>query len=495
MALHRSSSSKNKKNTQKASNHSAVSKAKSQTHSNDASDPCKPDSQPVTLEANGDVKGKRAVKSPRAAKSAKSPKSKVSSPAAKSKMPKTEPAAAEVNSAEITESTVSCQSTEEGLRTRWNAVVEAQLAELRTLDNSVGSETQLLVDQDQPCSSAEYNLGRSRCLECLNVRSKLTDSSASSRAIPGAFCRFCAFRKLTFTDKGVPIATDKFRSSAEARPDELQLWTPWNDLNGVSASNNVRRNGNRADVIVNVVSRFERSDAVHVIAHAADEFFRQVALELHAVHLDDVAKQRVAARDACNAANESMSGFLRRLAVHAVWRTPVSECRELCDVCSTSLYNVHWFCARCGFVSCIRCFRSRLRQQQVAEVLPDNASAPSNLAKRRKSVARLTVKRRAKKAKRESESSEETHVVETSGPFEHTWPLCVHSHRAHLPDSMKLAQLAPANLVWLLAKLLFDEAERFNVCVVKDFKRKFPDVDNDKLLVQFLYTYGSCEQR
>jgi len=31
--------------------------------------------------------------------------------------------------------------------------------------------------------------------------------------------------------------------------------------------------------------------------------------------------------------------------------------RELCDVCKTTLFNMHWFCKRCGFVACIDCYR------------------------------------------------------------------------------------------------------------------------------------------
>ena len=33
--------------------------------------------------------------------------------------------------------------------------------------------------------------------------------------------------------------------------------------------------------------------------------------------------------------------------------------REMCDVCDATLFNHHWACARCGFVVCIDCYRSR----------------------------------------------------------------------------------------------------------------------------------------
>ena len=33
--------------------------------------------------------------------------------------------------------------------------------------------------------------------------------------------------------------------------------------------------------------------------------------------------------------------------------------REMCDVCETTLFNIHWACSKCGFVVCIDCYKSR----------------------------------------------------------------------------------------------------------------------------------------
>ena len=33
--------------------------------------------------------------------------------------------------------------------------------------------------------------------------------------------------------------------------------------------------------------------------------------------------------------------------------------REMCDVCDTTMFNVHWVCQKCGFVICIDCYRIR----------------------------------------------------------------------------------------------------------------------------------------
>lgn len=31
----------------------------------------------------------------------------------------------------------------------------------------------------------------------------------------------------------------------------------------------------------------------------------------------------------------------------------------MCDVCETTLFNLHWACGKCGFVVCIDCYKSR----------------------------------------------------------------------------------------------------------------------------------------
>ena len=36
--------------------------------------------------------------------------------------------------------------------------------------------------------------------------------------------------------------------------------------------------------------------------------------------------------------------------------------REMCDVCDTTLFNMHWCCAKCGFVVCIDCYRNKTKK-------------------------------------------------------------------------------------------------------------------------------------
>ena len=48
------------------------------------------------------------------------------------------------------------------------------------------------------------------------------------------------------------------------------------------------------------------------------------------------------------------------------WKRPLFRIRENCDVCVTSIFNFHWTCGSCGFVSCIDCYDER----KLAECLP-----------------------------------------------------------------------------------------------------------------------------
>ena len=41
------------------------------------------------------------------------------------------------------------------------------------------------------------------------------------------------------------------------------------------------------------------------------------------------------------------------------WKRVVQGVREMCDVCETTLFNIHWACSKCGFVVCIDCYKSR----------------------------------------------------------------------------------------------------------------------------------------
>lgn len=59
------------------------------------------------------------------------------------------------------------------------------------------------------------------------------------------------------------------------------------------------------------------------------------------------------------------------------WRRVVENLRELCDVCTTTLFNYHWTCGKCGFVVCVSCFNARRTtkpdQVRIKKLLPSNS--------------------------------------------------------------------------------------------------------------------------
>ena len=38
-----------------------------------------------------------------------------------------------------------------------------------------------------------------------------------------------------------------------------------------------------------------------------------------------------------------------------IWKRLQPQVREMCDVCSTSLFNAHFTCTECGIIVCIDC--------------------------------------------------------------------------------------------------------------------------------------------
>ena len=53
------------------------------------------------------------------------------------------------------------------------------------------------------------------------------------------------------------------------------------------------------------------------------------------------------------------SSLILSLPAKVAWKRAVQGVREMCDVCYTTLFNMHWVCHKCGFVVCIDCYSMR----------------------------------------------------------------------------------------------------------------------------------------
>ncbi|CAH1259423.1 KDM3B [Branchiostoma lanceolatum] len=170
--------------------------------------------------------------------------------------------------------------------------------------------------QDGPCSDVTPKL--MKCRECR--------MSAAQKIKKGMniFCRFYAFRRLKYSQKGF-LMVGGFCDPDDCEKGDMDLWIPhWKDAEPAL----------RAD------------EAKYIITLVGDKFCELVTSE-------QVAKNW-GVKEAKPA-----------------WKRAVTGVRELCDQCDTTLFNIHWVCEKCGFVVCLDCFRARKNTPLTDEELDD----------------------------------------------------------------------------------------------------------------------------
>ncbi|XP_078589368.1 putative JmjC domain-containing histone demethylation protein 2C isoform X1 [Branchiostoma floridae x Branchiostoma japonicum] len=171
--------------------------------------------------------------------------------------------------------------------------------------------------QDGPCSDVTPKL--MKCRECR--------MSAAQKIKKGMniFCRFYAFRRLKYSQKGF-LMVGGFCDPDDCGKGDMDLWIPhWKDVEPAL----------RVD------------EAKYIITLVGDKFCELVTSE-------QVAK------------NWGVSD------AKPVWKRAVTGVRELCDQCDTTLFNIHWVCEKCGFVVCLDCFRARKNTPLTDEELDDD---------------------------------------------------------------------------------------------------------------------------
>ncbi|XP_058284274.1 lysine-specific demethylase 3A isoform X1 [Hylobates moloch] len=114
------------------------------------------------------------------------------------------------------------------------------------------------------------------------------------------FCRFFHFRRLQFNKHGV-LRVEGFLTPNKYDSEAIGLWLP---------------------LTKNVVG-IDLDTAKYILANIGDHFCQMVA-----------------------------------------WKRAVKGVREMCDVCDTTIFNLHWVCPRCGFGVCVDCYRMKRKNCQ-----------------------------------------------------------------------------------------------------------------------------------
>ena len=104
-----------------------------------------------------------------------------------------------------------------------------------------------------------------------------------------------------------------------------------------------------------------------------------------------------------------------------VWKRAVQGLREMCDTCDTAIFNFHWICPQCGFCICPACY-------QIGWDLEEGLTN------------QLTF-------------HIHTYIYmfndcigyDVPSTSHKGWPICPYTSLSHLPSSLIVAQIIPAN--------------------------------------------------
>uniref|UniRef100_A0A8C5N681 Lysine-specific demethylase n=1 Tax=Gouania willdenowi TaxID=441366 RepID=A0A8C5N681_GOUWI len=171
--------------------------------------------------------------------------------------------------------------------------------------------------QDGSCINVAPHLHK--CRECRLERYRkyqTTEEDSDDEDDPNKACRFFHFRRLAFTRKGL-LRVEGFLSPQQSDSMAMGLWLP----------------------APAVQEGLDLDTSKYILANVGDQFCQLVMSEKEAMMMVE-PHQRVA------------------------WKRAVRGVREMCDVCETTLFNIHWVCRKCGFGVCLDCYRLRRNRPQ-----------------------------------------------------------------------------------------------------------------------------------
>ncbi|XP_049640862.1 lysine-specific demethylase 3A isoform X2 [Suncus etruscus] len=167
--------------------------------------------------------------------------------------------------------------------------------------------------QDDSCVNIVAQLPK--CRECRLDSLRKDKEQAKDSPV---FCRFFHFRRLQFNKHGV-LRVEGFLTPNKYDSEAIGLWLP---------------------LTKNVVGT-DLDTAKYILANIGDHFCQMVISEKEAMSTIEPHRQ-------------------------VAWKRAVKGVREMCDVCDTTIFNLHWVCPRCGFGVCVDCYRMKRKSQQGA---------------------------------------------------------------------------------------------------------------------------------
>ena len=137
-----------------------------------------------------------------------------------------------------------------------------------------------------------------------------------------------------------------------------------------------------------------------------------------------------------NQEHEILTNHVSKTRVQPIWKRMQDKTREMCDVCSTSLFNVHWTCQYCGVLVCFDCHEVR-RQGSTAY------AGKADLARMYRSRKRMGGGRNRD---------------------DHMWPYCK-QRRVHeiTDDTLQLTVMIAGDIVAKLTNEMYQIAKEYEI--------------------------------
>ncbi|XP_075050098.1 lysine-specific demethylase 3A isoform X2 [Mixophyes fleayi] len=165
--------------------------------------------------------------------------------------------------------------------------------------------------QDGSCNDIAPHLHK--CRECRLDRFGRSKEQRDA----AVFCRFFHFRRLHFNKHGL-LREGGFLTPNKYDAEAINLWLP----------------------LVNNVVGLDLDTAKYILANIGDHFCKLVLSEKEVLASVDPQKQ-------------------------VAWKRAVRGVREMCDVCDTTIFNLHWVCPKCGFGVCVDCYRMKKKSMSI----------------------------------------------------------------------------------------------------------------------------------